>query len=83
MWVAHRHIKNRVQQQADAREEVNREMKSIATYATGDQVMVYQLPKSMKGISATLVSPYVGPCTVINQFNDVSYQVKHNNNNKK
>lgn len=83
MWAAHRHITNRIQQQADAREQANSEMKSTAVYVTGDQVMVYKLPKSLKGISAKLLSPYVGPCTVVNQFNDVSYQVKRNDNNKK
>ncbi len=83
LWASHRHIENRVQQQADARERLNGEMKSTATYATGEQVMVYKLPKSLKGISAKLLSPYVGPCTVMNRFNDVSYQVKRNDNNKK
>ena len=67
----------------EAREQINSEMKSTATFITGDQVMVYQLPKSMKAVSAKLISPYVGPCTVINQYNDVSYQVKRNDNNKK
>lgn len=82
MWIAHHHIQDRVKQRADAREQVNSEMKSIASFITGDQVMVYQLPKSMKGISAKLLSPYIGPCTVKNQYNDVSYQVKRNDNNK-
>ena len=83
MWIAHRHIQDRVKQRADAREQMNNEMKSTASFATGDQVMIYQLPKSMKGISAKLLSPYIGPCTVINQYNDVSYQVKRNDNSKK
>jgi hypothetical protein len=83
MFIAHKHIANRVQQQANVRERLNSEMKSTASYITGDQVMIYKLPKSMKGISAKLVSPYIGPCTVINQFNDVSYQIKRNDNNKK
>ena len=55
MWIAHRHIQDRVKQRADAREQINNEMKSTASFATGDQVMIYQLPKSMKGISAKLL----------------------------
>ena len=45
--------------------------------------MVYELPKSMKGISKKLLSPYHGPYTVEIQFNDASYQVKHDITEKK
>jgi ribosomal protein L21E len=83
MWLAHRHITERVIQRAEAREQLNEKLKSLATYQKGDQVWIYKLPKSLKGISAKLVSPFVGPYTVINQFNDVSYHVKRNNSNKK
>jgi hypothetical protein len=52
-------------------------------FKTGDKVMIYELPKSMKGISKKLLSPYHGPYTVEIQFNDVAYQVKHDVTKKK
>ena len=76
MRQAHQHLQQRVQQQVDRREDANDKHKSQATYEMGAKVMVYVLPKSGSNISKKLVSPYVGPCTVINQYNDVSYQVR-------
>ena len=83
MWFAHKHIQDRVKQQQTDREQQNLVLKSILKFKAGDKVMVYELPKSMKGISKKLLSPYHGPYTVEIQFNDVSYQVKHDVTKKK
>jgi ribosomal protein L21E len=83
MWFAHKHIQDRVRQQQTDREQQNLLLKSIFKFKAGDKVMVYELPKSMKGISKKLLSPYHGPYTVEIQFNDVSYQVKHDATGKK
>ena len=83
MWFAHKHIQDRVKQQQIDREQQNSLLKSIIKFKTGDKVMIYELPKSMKGISKKLLSPYLGPYTVEIQFNDVSYQVKHDVTGKK
>jgi ribosomal protein L21E len=83
MWFAHKHIQDRVRQQQSDREKQNLLLKSILKFRAGDKVMVYELPRSMKGISKKLLSPYQGPYTVEIQFNDVSYQVKHDTTGKK
>jgi RNase H-like domain found in reverse transcriptase/Reverse transcriptase (RNA-dependent DNA polymerase)/Integrase zinc binding domain/Integrase core domain/Retrotransposon gag protein len=83
MWFAHKHIQDRVRQKQIDREQQNSQLKSILKFKAGDKVMIYQLPKSMKGISKKLLSPYHGPYTVEIQFNDVSYQVKHDVTKKK
>ena len=83
MWFAHKHIQDRVKQQQNDREQQNSLLKSILKFKAGDKVMIYELPKSMKGISKKLLSPYHGPYTVELQFNDVSYQVKHDVTKKK
>ena len=84
-YQAHQHIENRITLRHDQREKENAMLKSLAGYAIGDKVMVYSMPRSASGknISKKLLSPYLGPFIVINQFNDVSYQVKDDSNNKK
>ena len=77
MWLAPEHIQDRVKQQQKVREQENLLLKSILKFKPGDKVMVYELPKSMKGISKKLLSPYHGPYTIEVQFNDVSYQHVH------
>ena len=83
MWFAHKHIQDRVKQKQTDREQQNLLLKSILKFQAGDKVMIYKLPRSMKGISKKLLSPYHGPYTVEIQFNDVSYQVKHDVTKKK
>ena len=62
---AHQHIANRVKQDASIREKLNDELQSLAAFKPGDQVYVYAPPKSAKGESKKLASPYHGPFTII------------------
>ena len=80
---AHQHLADRVREAADAREKVNDELKSLAVFNHGDQVLVYSPPKSGDGLSKKLMSPYHGPFTVVRQTSRVTYSLRNNHTNKK
>lgn len=81
--LAHDQIADRVQQAADHREKSNDELKSLATYAAGDEVYVYAPPRSGGGESRKLMSPYHGPYTVVKATSRVTYQVQNKGTGKK
>ena len=84
MAMSHQLIEQRVKQAADERNKINEQYRTIIEYNIGDQVYVYWPPRSSKKdrVAAKLMSPYRGPFTVTNRFNNVSYRVKVNSTGK-
>ena len=80
---AHQHIADRVKQNAEDREKLNNELKTLAEFQPGDIVYVYAPPKSGDGNSRKLMSPYHGPYTVIRATSRVTYSLRNNHTNKK
>ena len=75
---ADQHITHRVSLDADARERINAQLRSLASFQPGDQVYVFSPPKSGDGRSAKLMSPYHGPFTVLRATSRVTYAIENN-----
>jgi hypothetical protein len=78
MAMAHRHIQNRIDAATDARDRFNDSLLHKVSFRVGDEVYVYQLPRSdgKQDLTHKLISPYKGPYVVIKALNDVTYQVQ-------
>ena len=83
MHMAYRHIQQKVMLKTAERDKMNEQLKSTLSFDIGDKVMIYVLPVSKNNTSKKLLSPYIGPCTVINIYNEVSYQVQIDGTTKK
>jgi hypothetical protein len=85
MALAQKHVKDRVNAAADQRDRMNDMLRHPVKYHVGDEVYVYQLPKSdgKNDITRKLISPYQGPYRVTKVISDVAYQVEHETTKKK
>ena len=85
MAMAHRHVTNRIDAATDARDRFNDTLLHKVSYRVGDEVYVYQLPRSdgKQDLTRKLVSPYQGPYRVVKVLNDVTYQVENIETKKK